>query len=73
VVVAPLSSPGAAIAGAIPPVSAVNEITTPVARTATTPRFEQNSRGVPTFIDSFIPPTMPGPERSLLQPQKVHR
>ncbi|MGZ5390522.1 MAG: hypothetical protein ACXWD3_01365 [Mycobacterium sp.] len=52
-VVVSLPSPGWARAGAIPPVSAVSEITMPDARTATTPRFEQNSRGAPTFIDSF--------------------
>ena len=39
------SSPGFANAGAIPPVSAVREMTTPDARTATTPRLEQNSIG----------------------------
>ena len=54
-VVVSLPSPGWARAGAIPPVSAVSEITMPDARTATTPRFEQNSRGAPTSIDSFSP------------------
>ncbi|WP_239591635.1 hypothetical protein [Mycolicibacterium tusciae] len=74
VVVGPLSSPGAAMAGAIPPVSAVRQITTPVARTATTPRFEQNSRGAPTLIDSFISPdNCLAQERSPLPSQKVHR
>ena len=43
VVVTPESSPGWANAGAIPPVSAVKEMTTPDANTATTPRFEQSS------------------------------
>jgi len=53
VVVAPESPPGWANAGAIPPVSAVKEMTTPDANTATTPRFEQSSSGLSTLIDSF--------------------
>jgi hypothetical protein len=47
VVVMTGSVSGLANAGATPPVSAVSEITTPVARTATTPRFEQISSGAP--------------------------
>jgi hypothetical protein len=53
VVVTALSSPGWANAGAMPPVSAVREITTPDASTATTPRFEQISMGAPTVYRSF--------------------
>jgi len=47
VVVITGSVSGLANAGATPPVKAVREITTPVARTATTPRFEQISSGAP--------------------------
>jgi hypothetical protein len=46
------SVPGFANAGAIPPVSAAREITTPDARTATTLRLEQISSGAPMCIDS---------------------
>jgi hypothetical protein len=46
------SVPGFANAGAIPPVSAVREITNPDARTATTLRLEQISSGAPMCIDS---------------------
>jgi hypothetical protein len=54
VVVASVPSPGWASAGAIPPVSAVREITMPDASTATTPRFEQISSGVPTFTTPSV-------------------
>ena len=47
VVVTTGSVSGFANAGATPPVSAVREITTPVARTATTLRLEQISSGAP--------------------------
>jgi hypothetical protein len=47
VVVMTGSVSGLANAGATPPVRAVREITTPVAKTATTPRFEQISSGAP--------------------------
>jgi hypothetical protein len=52
VVVTEGSVPGFANAGAIPPVSAVREITNPDARTATTLRLEQISSGAPMCIDS---------------------
>ena len=52
VVVTTVSVSGLANAGAIPPVSAVREITTPDARTATTLRLEQISSGAPMCVDS---------------------
>jgi hypothetical protein len=52
VVVTTGSVPGFANAGAIPPVSAVREITTPDARTATMLRLEQISSGAPMCVDS---------------------
>jgi hypothetical protein len=88
VVVASVPSPRWATAGAIPPVSAVREITMPDASTATTPRFEQISRGVPTFTtpsvievrfttaarNAFTPGGLPGNRSSrTLRSQKVHR
>jgi hypothetical protein len=67
VVVTTVSVSGLANAGAIPPVSAVREITTPDARTATTLRLEQISSGAPMCSDSsylaeqrrFDPPLLP--------------
>src|ERR1700720_1121482 len=52
VVVTTVSVSGLANAGAIPPVSAVREITTPDARTATTLRLAQIPSGAPMCVDS---------------------
>ena len=53
------SVPGSANAGAIPPVSAVREMTTPDAKTAQTVRLRQISNGAPTAhrLLKISPPT----------------
>ena len=72
VVVMTWSVSGLANAGAIPPVSAVRDITTPDARTATTLRLEQISSGAPMCastpltsrsmaVSSALPPSQPAP------------
>jgi hypothetical protein len=64
VVGATVSVFGLAYAGARPPVSAVKEMTTPDASTATTLRREQISSDAPTCVDSSIIPAAAAVARS---------